>query len=207
MPQNQSRQTQQKNDLKQLNKPRNESGDFTPEIHPLLRLQKQIGNAKIARLVGDDNQMQRLPEVGAAGGPVSNQLASRITSQLGNGSPLPAQKRERMESRFGQSLEDVRLHTGEESHDLNRSISASAFTLGSDVFLGSSVSPNDDHLLSHELTHVVQQRSMPLGGPLTVGPSDDQFEQQAQTSVANTAASSTEYPTEPVVQREDFERK
>ena len=188
MPQNQSQKTQQKNDLKQLNKPKNQSGEFTPEIHPLLRLQNQIGNAKVARMVADDNQMQRLPEVGKAGGPVSNQLASRITSQLGKGSPLPAHRREQMESHFMQPLEDVRLHTGEEANNLNQSISASAFTLGSDVFFGNKVSPNDDHLLTHELTHVVQQRSMPLGGPLTVGPSDDQFEQQAQSTAGNTKA-------------------
>ena len=207
MPQDQTRQTQKKNDLKQLNKPSNDTGEITPEIHPLLRMQKQIGNAKVARLVEDGGLEQGLPEVGMAGGPVSNQLASRITRQLGNGKPMSPPKRERMESHFGQSLGDVRLHTGEEANNLNRSISASAFTLGSDVFFGNNASPNDNKLLTHELTHVVQQQSMPQGGPLTVGPNDDQFEQQAQTTASNTTASRLVNQTKPVSQHDDFEKE
>jgi hypothetical protein len=172
---------QHKTELRQVNKPKNQMGEFTPEIHPLLRLQTKIGNGRIARMMTDENVMQRMPEVGQAGGPVSNQLANRITSELGKGSPMPVVSREQMETRFGQPFNDVRIHTGEQSQSLNQSISAKAFTLGSDIFFGNNATPNDSQLLTHELTHVVQQRSMPVGGPLTVGPSDDHLEQQAES--------------------------
>jgi hypothetical protein len=202
MAQDQSRKTQQKNEVNQVHKPKSDLGEFTPEIHPLLPMQKQLGNAYIARMLSDDSVMQRLPEVGQAGGQVSSQLAERITSQLGKGSPLPDQKREQMETRFGQSMEDVRLHTGEESNYLNQSISARAFTLGSDIFFRNTTNPDDDDLLTHELTHVVQQRSMPVGGPLTVGPSGDEYEHQAQTYAEHTNLSSDFYQTDTFLQRD-----
>ncbi len=190
MPQNQSQLTQHKTDLKQAHKSKNHTEDFAPDLHPLLLMQKQIGNAQIARLVASDKLQNGLPEVGQAGGLISNSLASRITGQLGKGMPLPTEKREQMESNLGQPLADVRIHTGEQADNLNQRISAQAFTLGSDVFFRDGVSPRDDQVLSHELTHVVQQRSMPQGGPLTVGPSDDQFEQQAQSTAVNVKPSS-----------------
>jgi len=189
MPQNQSHLTQHKSDIGQAKKPKNHPENYAPDLHPLLLLQKQIGNAQIARMAASDELQNGLPEVGQAGGPISNSLASRITGQLGKGTPLPSQQREQMESNLGQPLDDVRIHTGEQADNLNQRISARAFTLGSDVFFRDGVNPHDDQLLSHELTHVVQQRSMPQGGPLTVGPSDDQFEQQAQSTAVNVKSS------------------
>lgn len=197
MPHEQLHQSKQKNELRQATNAKNDSSAFSPEIHPLLFLQKQIGNAQIARMMADEDALQRLPEVGKAGGPVSHQLANRITKQLGKGTPLPEQKRQQMESNFGQSMEAVRLHTDRESQQLNQQISARAFTLGNDVFFGQKAHPNDNQLLSHELTHVVQQQSMPVSGSLTVGPSNDRFEQQARSSVSR-----MEDQTEPLVQRD-----
>jgi hypothetical protein len=208
MSQNQSHLNQQKSDLKQVTQQKSQTAEYQPEIHPLLRLQKQIGNAYIARMLSDNDFQQGLPEVGDAGGPISNQLASRITRQLDHGESLPSHKRAQMESQFGQSLPDVHIHTGKEADDLNRSISARAFTLGSDLFFRDDASPDDDQLLNHELTHVMQQQSMPMGGPLTVGPSDDAYEHQAQSNVMRTSIASNipesddPYSTGSVVQRD-----
>lgn len=100
--------------------------------------------------------------VGAAGGPVTADVESRIRAARGGGSPLPEGVGSQMASAFGTDFGDVRLHQGAESADINRTLSAQAFTTGSDIFLGggapSLTSSAGAELLAHELTHVVQQR-------------------------------------------------
>jgi hypothetical protein len=132
--------------------------------------------------------VQAKPEVGLEGGPISADLGGKIQSKRGGGSPLDDGTRESMEGAFGTSFKDVRIHTDGESQQLNRSISAKAFTTGSDIFFGDSASPADTKLLGHELTHVVQQRSMSSSGPMTVGPAGDSHEQEADTTGAAVAS-------------------
>ncbi|MBA3470111.1 MAG: DUF4157 domain-containing protein [Herpetosiphonaceae bacterium] len=119
------------------------------------------------------------PEVGLEGGPVSSETAARIQNKRGGGSPLPDPTRNFMEERFGTDFSDVRVHTDGESAKLNRRVGATAFTTGSDIFFGANGNASDQQLLGHELTHVVQQRSMSASGPMTVGPDGDQHEQEA----------------------------
>jgi Domain of unknown function (DUF4157) len=76
------------------------------------------------------------------------------------------------------------VHTGADSQQLNRSLGAKAFTTGSDIFFGEGASPADKGLLAHELTHVVQQRDMAGGGPMTVGPAGDAYEAEAEATAA-----------------------
>ena len=169
--------------------------------HPLLQLQRQVGNRQVARMLAqrqaavqreseedvqrtnDHTTLQRkpddMPEVGAEGGPISSGLAQRIQSQRGGGSPLPDTTRTQMEGSFGTSFEHVRLHTGSESASLNRQVGAKAFTTGSDIFFGKDASPGDKGLLGHELTHVVQQSSMRASGPMTVSKDGDAHEVEA----------------------------
>jgi len=130
----------------------------------------------------EGGMVQAKPEVGLEGGPISADLGGKIQSKRGSGSPLDDGTRESMEGAFGSSFKDVRIHTDSESHQLNRSISAKAFTTGSDIFFGESASPADTKLLGHELTHVVQQRSMSSSGPMTVGPAGDSHEQEADAT-------------------------
>lgn len=80
-----------------------------------------------------------------------------------NSMPLPSGVRAAMEARFGEALNDVRLHDGPAAHRSARSLSARAYTAGNDIVLGNQVSTaevNDprSHLLTHELTHVLQHR-------------------------------------------------
>jgi hypothetical protein len=132
--------------------------------------------------------MQARPEVGMEGGPVSDALAGRIESQRGGGSALDEGTRTAMEGSFGTSFEGVRVHSDSESAQLNQSISAKAFTTGSDIFLGQGASAGDHDLMAHELTHVVQQREMSASGPLSVGPAGDSYEQQADAAAAAVAS-------------------
>jgi hypothetical protein len=85
----------------------------------------------------------------------------RVAATRGGGTPLPAEVRTFMEPRFGADFSGVRVHADEESAELNRAVSAQAFTLGHDVYFGKGKtdlsSESGKHLLAHELTHVVQQ--------------------------------------------------
>jgi hypothetical protein len=129
------------------------------------------------------------PEVGLEGGPISDALSGRIQARKGGGSALDGGTRGSMEQSFGTSFEDVRIHHDSESDALNRSISAKAFTTGSDIFLSQNASPSDSGLMAHELTHVVQQRGMSSsGGQMTVGPAGDSHEQSADSAAAAVAS-------------------
>ncbi|WP_139983181.1 DUF4157 domain-containing protein [Nocardioides litoris] len=101
------------------------------------------------------------PEVGYAGGEISDGLTSRIEARRGSGSALPDGVRQRMESGFGRSLADVRVHTDGEAATLNRSVSARAFTTGKDIFFGAGEfrpdTPAGEKVLAHEIAHTQQQ--------------------------------------------------
>src|SRR5205807_1617322 len=75
----------------------------------------------------------------------------------------------------------------------NRRLTARAFTTGSDIFLRTDASPSDSRLMAHELTHVVQQRTMPGGSGMRVGAADDAHEGHAD-SVADALSASTPIP-------------
>lgn len=162
--------------------------------HPLLDLQRQVGNSYVQRMLAQRQTAPEdvEPEVGREGGPVSAELESRVQSMRGTGAPLDSATRTTMESAFDESFDRVRLHRDSESDTLNRSLGARAFTTGNDIFLGRDASPSDQALLGHELTHVVQQRDGAVSGSagLTVGPADDAFEQAADEAGAAIAAGS-----------------
>ncbi|MCC6388599.1 MAG: DUF4157 domain-containing protein [Dehalococcoidia bacterium] len=130
------------------------------------------------------------PTVGLEGGPVGEDLQSRIDSKRGGGSGLSDTVRATAEASLGTSFADVRVHRDAESDALNRAITAKAFTTGSDIFLREDQNPGDMNLMAHELTHVVQQRGGGGGVSrmLTVGAADDPFEREAD-SVADAVVS------------------
>ncbi len=194
-------------------------------FHPVLRLQRTLGNARVARMLGHqpaagavqakhdpalaqreseggeaeeeelqakhDPALQRKAQVGLEGGDVSDDIASRIQAKRGGGSALESTLQSKMEGAMGTSFKDVRIHRDAESDTLNRSITAKAFTTGSDIFLREDQNPNDSSLLAHELTHVVQQRSMSSGGRMSVGAHDNSYEQQADSVAKAVTSGST----------------
>jgi hypothetical protein len=106
----------------------------------------------------------------------------------GAGRPLDAGTRTDMETRLGHDFGDVRVHTGTAAHESAQSVRAQAYTVGSDiVFADGRYDPGSDagkHLLAHELTHVVQQRSGPVDGTdnghgVRVSDPGDRFEREA----------------------------
>ncbi|MBN3959538.1 DUF4157 domain-containing protein [Nostoc sp. NMS8] len=82
---------------------------------------------------------------------------ARLNSSESGGSPLPDTVRSYMEPRFGADFSQVRVHTGNESVQMNRDLNAQAFTHQQNIFFSAGKSPGNDALTAHELTHVVQQ--------------------------------------------------
>ena len=90
---------------------------------------------------------------------------------------------------MGHDFGDVRVHTDATASDSARSVNAQAYTVGSDiVFQSGTYAPDTDggrHVLAHELTHVVQQRSGPVDGTpapggIKISHPSDSFEQAAE---------------------------
>lgn len=110
----------------------------------------------------EDEQLQmKRGDDPAAGFDVGGDLEQTIQAQRGSGQSLPGETQSFMESGFGQDFSGVRVHADKESDSLNKSLSARAFTVGSDIFFRSGeYDPSGSagkELLAHELTHVVQQ--------------------------------------------------
>lgn len=86
---------------------------------------------------------------------------SGIHASRGGGQPMPTALRSQMESGFEADFSGVRLHTGSAAEAMSNDLSAKAFTYGNDIYFNrGQYSPDTtagQHLIAHELTHVVQQ--------------------------------------------------
>ncbi len=95
--------------------------------------------------------------------PITSNLESSIRQVRDVGQKLPRALQPKMEQAFGSNFSAVRIHADSNSDRLSRSIQAKAFTTGQDIFFRKGAyqpsSRAGQHLLAHELTHVVQQNS------------------------------------------------
>jgi hypothetical protein len=120
---------------------------------PAAELTRRPGRRALTRSVA----VQRAkPEVGLAGGLISDELATEIRSS-GAGQPLPAPVRQPMERAFGADLSAVRIHP---RSDVAPRLAASAFTVAQDIhFAPGEYHPETERgrfMLAHELAHTVQ---------------------------------------------------
>jgi hypothetical protein len=134
-------------------------------------------------VMGDHDEGTNEGVVGLEGGPLGGGAAGLIDSMRGAGSGLGENVRAAAEPALGADLAGVRVHQDSASDRLARGMTARAFTTGSDIFLRSDANPNDSRLMSHELTHVVQQSEGAAGAAggqrMTVGAADDPLEAEA----------------------------
>lgn len=101
--------------------------------------------------------------IGFEGGALDEETAADLASARGAGAPLDPAVRRSMESGFDHGLPaDVRVHTDDRAARLAAGMNAEAFTQGRDIFFSAGAydpgSAAGQHLLAHELTHVVQER-------------------------------------------------
>ena len=107
----------------------------------------------------DKEHLQRNTDIENA----EDDFREKICSAKGNGQPLTESIREQMEAGIGADFYNVKIHDDPESHKLSKEINAQAFTQGNDVFFNAGkydpATKQGQHLLAHELTHVVQQEN------------------------------------------------
>lgn len=108
----------------------------------------------------DETPVQREPATTSDAG--AHVDTSRVDDALrGGGRPLDPATRRAMEARFGYDFAHVRLHDDAAANAAASDVSASAFTVGSDIVVAGGAldtrTPAGRRLLAHELAHVVQQ--------------------------------------------------
>jgi len=149
---------------------------------PLHQLASDVGNHSFGSVVARD---------GAGildSGEVHPDVQSKIDGTRGSGAGLDAGTQSRLAESHG-DLSDVTVHTDDTADQLNRSVSARAFATGTDVYFSKGSynpgSADGDHLIAHELAHVVQQRGATNSGPLTVSQPGDALEREADEVAEN----------------------
>jgi hypothetical protein len=155
---------------------------------PVETLAASIGNRGMGQVIARMRDGEGiLPD-----GRVHPDVEAAIAASRGAGSPLDRSTLERLEPALGESLADVRVHTGDGAAALARAVSARAFTVGSDVFFAPGEyrpgGHEGDELIAHELAHVVQQRGAPPTGPLTVSWPGDALEREADAVARDVSA-------------------
>jgi hypothetical protein len=112
--------------------------------------------------------IQRL--TGNLGGQTATAPASFEKVLADSGRPLEPAMRQMMEHRFGSDFGDVRVHRSREAEQVARSLDAKAFTVKNHIVFGgvqgSPGSREEQHLLAHELTHVIQQTGLSARYPI-----------------------------------------
>jgi Domain of unknown function (DUF4157) len=140
----------------------------------VLGWQRNIGNRSVQQMITDSTS----PAPSSQG--------------LSDGEKLEKESQAFMESRFGATFDDVRVHTDEVAAESSASVGADAYTTGRNIYFAqgkySPKSPEGQRLLAHELAHTIQQgqagsRSAlsPLGdGKAAIAPATDSLEQEAE---------------------------
>jgi hypothetical protein len=147
--------------------------DLSGPHAPFHALQRLAGNQAATRLLAtsraqrtcdacEEEQGREVRAKREAGDPVvTPDLESYVDASRGAGQPLPSATRALYEPRFGSDFSAVRVHTGSRAAQAAAAIQAHAFTTGADIYFGPGLfqpgTPAGDRLLTHELTHVVQQ--------------------------------------------------
>jgi hypothetical protein len=134
------------------------------QLKPLFESDEPPPEEEIQRKCAEceaEEKLQKKGEADSSKNAGMPSLESRLSSSKGSGSPLPEETRAQMESSFGADFGNVRIHTGSSAVQMSKELHAQAFTHGSDIYFNSGEyspeSTNGKHLLTHELTHTVQQ--------------------------------------------------
>lgn len=87
-----------------------------------------------------------------------------------SGRTLTPLRRAAMEAHFGYDFGRVRVHSGPRAAASTRAVNALAYAVGPHVVFADERQEDDDHLLAHELAHVIQQGATALapGSPLSI---------------------------------------
>lgn len=129
------------------------------------RLQAKITPLSIQRKCAECEEEEKQVQTKANGTGSGEKEAPSIVNDVINssGKSLDTETRSTMENRFGYDFSNVKIHTDSLAAKSAQSINALAYTAGNNiVFNEGQYSPGTEsgqRLLSHELTHVVQQNT------------------------------------------------
>lgn len=89
--------------------------------------------------------------------------AANVTKvERGGGTPLDSATRHRFERHFERDFSTVRLHTDSSANNFAENLGALAATVGNNIYFAKGAERRGGlRLLAHEMTHVVQQNSVP----------------------------------------------
>lgn len=124
---------------------------------------KPVSLNSIQRKCAECDEEEKLQRKEISNGKVNadNELEEYIGSLDSHGDTLSNNVRSFFEPRFGYDFSNVRIHSNSAASNSAQSINALAYTSGNNiVFNQNQYSPETDtgkRLLSHELTHVIQQ--------------------------------------------------
>jgi hypothetical protein len=135
-----------------------------PVDDPAEREAERVAEAMVS---GDVERASAVSQGTGGGMSLDGVTEQAIMDARGGGSALAPALQQQMSSALGADFSSVRVHTDSQADTLSRSLAAEAFTTGSDIFFRSGAydpgSSRGQHLLAHELTHVVQQGGQPGG--------------------------------------------
>jgi len=145
-----------------------EQGSDIDSVHPaaasLLELQRASGNQAVQR---------------------------RIAGHRRDAESLEPEIQEQLESRFGEDLSMIRLHTDSDAAKSSEALNAKAYTKGRDIYFSAgSYAPNTSEgqrLLTHEVAHAIQQGKEKATGRLGVSPASESAEGEAQRAAGSRA--------------------
>jgi peptidoglycan/xylan/chitin deacetylase (PgdA/CDA1 family) len=127
------------------------------DVRSILHLQRTIGNHAVQRLLNTGIEE-------ATDKPITkeNTTAHLLSDAVSSpGQPLDFSLKSAFESRFRHDFSQIQIHNNSASAQASRAIGARAFTYGRNIVFGEGIyrphTPQGQHLLAHELAHVIQQ--------------------------------------------------
>jgi outer membrane protein OmpA-like peptidoglycan-associated protein len=139
----------------------------TPVVPALLQRKCACGGSPGADGECSECRKKRLQRKTQSGGAVAAVPPVVHDVLRSPGQPLDQQARSFLEPRFGHDFSRVRVHTDDRAAQSAAAVDALAYTVGTDIVFASGQYAPERHaglrILSHELTHVIQQRNATRG--------------------------------------------
>lgn len=119
---------------------------------------RKVSNGESTEIHGTGGTINRK---GEGSFETTSEFNSKLDSSKGGGKSLDDSTKSEMESKMGADFSSVKIHTGSEANEMNKSVNAKALTNGPDIYFGEGEyepeSADGKNLLAHELVHTVQQ--------------------------------------------------
>ncbi|MCW3085871.1 MAG: hypothetical protein JWP12_3237 [Bacteroidetes bacterium] len=131
-----------------------------PESPALMKMPESIARPKMRE---SGLQIRKQSMNSSAGISAPQKVEKGINNSKGSGQSLSPGLQQEMGNKMNADFSDVKIHSDENAAEMNKEVSAKAFTHGNDIYFNNGqynpASNQGKHLLAHELTHTVQQEN------------------------------------------------